>query len=116
MGAMVRAHDPVGMEHARREMPDVEYCDDPYSCARGADALVLVTEWVQFRALDLARLKREMKHPVVVDLRNIYQPQEMAAQGFVYESIGRRGTSVSDDALNAKPTELDSSPKVSAAI
>src|SRR4051795_10690323 len=89
MGATVRAHDPAGMEQARRELPDIEYCDDPYLCARGADALVLVTEWVQFRALDLARLKREMAQPVIVDLRNIYRPEDMAALGFIYESVGR---------------------------
>src|SRR5947207_2679372 len=67
MGAKVRAHDPVGIEQARRELPDIEYCDDPYACARGADALVIVTEWAQFRALDLERLKRELAQPVVVD-------------------------------------------------
>jgi UDPglucose 6-dehydrogenase len=89
MGAIVRAHDPVGMEQARQELPDIEYCDDPYTCAQGADALVIVTEWVQFRALDLARLKQAMKQPVVVDLRNIYRPEEMAAHGFIYESVGR---------------------------
>src|SRR6266446_9516266 len=89
MGAKVRAHDPVGMEQARRELPDIEYCDDPYACARGADALVIVTEWVQFRALDLERLKREMAQPVIVDLRNIYRPDEMAAHGFAYDSVGR---------------------------
>src|ERR1700682_810089 len=89
MGAKIRAHDPVGMEQARRELPDIEYCDDPYACARGADALVIVTEWVQFRALDLERLKREMAQPVVVDLRNIYRPEDMAALGFIYESVGR---------------------------
>src|SRR5271165_2367735 len=87
MGAKVRAHDPVGMEQARRELPDIEYCDDPYACAKGADALVLVTEWVQYRAMDLERLKREMAHPVVVDLRNIYRPEDMAALGFVYECV-----------------------------
>ena len=63
MGAKVRAYDPVGMEQARRELPDIEYCDDAYACARGADALVIVTEWVQFRALDLERLKREWRSP-----------------------------------------------------
>ena len=88
MGAKVRAHDPVGMEQARKELPDIEYCDDPYACARGADALVIVTEWVQFRALDLERLKREMAQPVMVDLRNIYRPEDMAAHGFTYESVG----------------------------
>ena len=89
MGAKVRAHDPVGMEQARRELPDIEYCDDPYACAQGADALVIVTEWAQFRALDMGRVRREMAHPVVVDLRNIYRPADMAALGFVYESVGR---------------------------
>src|SRR4030081_1582180 len=89
MGAKVRAHDPVGMEQARRELPDIEYCDDPYTCARGADAMVVVTEWVQYRTLDLERLKREMAQPVVVDLRNIYRPEDMAALGFIYESVGR---------------------------
>jgi UDPglucose 6-dehydrogenase len=89
MGAKVRAHDPAGMDQARRELPDIDYCDDPYTCARGADALVIVTEWVQYRALDLQRLKRELAQPVVVDLRNIYRPDEMKALGFVYESVGR---------------------------
>jgi UDPglucose 6-dehydrogenase len=70
-------------------LPDIDYCDDPYSCAEGADALVIVTEWVQFRALDLDRIKREMKQPVVIDLRNIYRPEDMEALGFVYESVGR---------------------------
>jgi UDPglucose 6-dehydrogenase len=89
MGAKVRAHDPVGMEQARKELPDIEYCDDPYVCIKGADAMVVVTEWVQYRTLDLERVKREMAQPVVVDLRNIYRPEEMAALGFTYESIGR---------------------------
>ncbi|QWG18060.1 UDP-glucose/GDP-mannose dehydrogenase family protein [Bradyrhizobium sediminis] len=89
LGAKVRAHDPVGMEQARRELPDIEYCDDPYTCVRGADAMVVVTEWVQYRTLDLERLKSELAHPVVVDLRNIYRPEEMAALGFIYESVGR---------------------------
>ena len=89
MGATVRAHDPVGMEQARKELPDIEYCEDPYECVRGADALVIVTEWVQFRALDLDRIKSAMAQPVVVDLRNIYRADDMAAHGFVYESIGR---------------------------
>jgi UDPglucose 6-dehydrogenase len=89
MGAKVRAHDPVGIEQARKELPDIEYCDDPYICAKGADVMVLVTEWVQYRAMDLDRLKQAMAQPVVVDLRNIYRPEDMAAHGFVYESVGR---------------------------
>jgi UDPglucose 6-dehydrogenase len=89
MGAKVRAHDPVGMEQAKKELPDIEYCDDPYECVKGADAMVIVTEWVQFRALDLDRIKREMAQPVIVDLRNIYRPEDMAAHGFTYDSVGR---------------------------
>ena len=91
LGARVRAHDPVGMQAARRELPEIEYCDDPYACVRGADAMVVVTEWVQYRTLDLERLKRELAQPVVVDLRNIYRPEDMAALGFIYESVGRGG-------------------------
>jgi len=89
MGAKVRAHDPVGMEQARKELPDIEYCDDAYACVRGADAMVVVTEWVQYRTLDLERLKQTMAQPVVIDLRNIYSPEEMEAHGFVYDSVGR---------------------------
>jgi UDPglucose 6-dehydrogenase len=92
MGAKVRAFDPVGMEQARRELPDITYCEDAYACAEGADALVIVTEWVQFRALDLDRLKGAMKQAIVVDLRNIYRPEEMIAHGFTYESVGRGAT------------------------
>jgi UDPglucose 6-dehydrogenase len=89
LGARVRAYDPVGMELAKHELPDIGYAVDPYDCAKGADALVIVTEWVQFRALDLTRLKREMAQPVIVDLRNIYRREEMEALGFTYESVGR---------------------------
>src|SRR6516165_2040497 len=92
MGAKVRAYDPVGMDQARKELPAIEYCEDAYACAKGADALVIVTEWVQFRALDLDRLKEAMAQPLVVDLRNIYRPEDMAAAGFVYESVGRSST------------------------
>ena len=88
-GATVRAYDPESMQQARCELPDIQYCDDAYACAKGADALVIVTEWEQFRALDLKRLKAELKQPVVVDLRNIYRPDEMIAHGFAYDSVGR---------------------------
>jgi UDPglucose 6-dehydrogenase len=91
MGATVRAFDPVGMEQARVEMPDIEYDNDPYTCADGADALVIITEWEQFRALDLDRLKREMACPVVVDLRNVYNPDDLTSRGFLYQSVGRVG-------------------------
>jgi UDPglucose 6-dehydrogenase len=89
LGAKIRAYDPEGMEQSKSELSDVSYCDGPYSCAENADALVIVTEWEQFRALDLDRLKRAMACPVIVDLRNIYQPEDVIAHGFRYESIGR---------------------------
>ena len=89
LGAKIKAYDPEGMEQARSELSDVTYCDGPYSCAEGADALVIVTEWEQFRALDLPRLKQEMACPVIVDLRNIYRADEVIAHGFRYESVGR---------------------------
>ena len=88
-GARVRAYDPVGVEQARSLLPDVTFCDGPYACAQGADAVVIVTEWEQFRALDLDRLKAALAAPIVVDLRNIYQPEDMIGRGFVYESVGR---------------------------
>jgi UDPglucose 6-dehydrogenase len=88
-GARVRAYDPAGMEQAKKVLENVEYSDGPYACAEGAHALVIVTEWEQFRALDLERLKREMASPVIVDLRNVYRPDEMARHDFAYESIGR---------------------------
>jgi UDPglucose 6-dehydrogenase len=91
-GARVRAYDPAGMEQARPLMPDVAFCDGPYSCADGADAVVIVTEWEQFRALDLERLKSVMAAPVIIDLRNIYPVDDMLGSGFMYESIGRSTT------------------------
>jgi UDPglucose 6-dehydrogenase len=92
MGAKVRAHDPEGMDQARNVLPEVVYCDGPYACAENAHALVIVTEWEQFRALDLERLKETMAAPIIIDLRNIYRPEEMTKRGFIYESVGRHGT------------------------
>ena len=91
MGAKVRAYDPVGMEQAKDVLGNVTFCNDAYACATGASALVIVTEWEQFRALDFARLKIAMERPVVVDLRNIYRPEQMVSLGFVYTNLG--GTS-----------------------
>jgi UDPglucose 6-dehydrogenase len=88
-GANVRAFDPASMEQAKPLMQNVTFCEDPYSCAKGADALVIVTEWDAFRALDLDRLKEEMAAAVMVDLRNVYRPDEMRRRGFKYASIGR---------------------------
>jgi UDPglucose 6-dehydrogenase len=88
-GARVRAYDPVGIEQARSILPDVTFCDGPYSCAEGADAVVIVTEWEQFRALDLDRLRSVMARPVIVDLRNIYRAEEMKRANFRYLAVGR---------------------------
>src|SRR5689334_10041316 len=91
LGAIVRGYDPAGMEQAKPSLPDVHYCKSAYSAAEGADAIVIATEWEQFRALDLARLKAVMTQPVIVDLRNIYRAQEMRRAAFRYIPIGRAG-------------------------
>ena len=92
MGAKVRAYDPAGMEQAKQVLPGVTYCDSPYACAEGSDALVIVTEWEQFRALDFSRLKSVMARHVIVDLRNIYRPDDVAKHGFAYVGVGRPTT------------------------
>jgi UDPglucose 6-dehydrogenase len=89
MGARIRAFDPEGMKQAEAVLEDVTYCEDAYDCSEGADALVIATEWEQFRALDLERLRDLMACPVVVDLRNVYRPEEMQKHGFVYTGVGR---------------------------
>ena len=88
-GATIRAFDPEGMHEAKKLMPDLTYCKDAYDCMTGADALVLITEWNEFRALDLDRVKSLLHQPVLVDLRNVYNPAEMKEAGFRYSSIGR---------------------------
>jgi UDPglucose 6-dehydrogenase len=89
MGAKVRAYDPVGIEQAKDVLSDVNYCENEYECAEAADALVIITEWEQFRALDLGRLKSVMATPIVVDLRNIYRPDDMLKHGFGYYAVGQ---------------------------
>ena len=88
-GTQVVAYDPEGMELARPLMPGVEMAGSPYEAIEGADAIALVTEWDAFRALDLKRVKQIARAPVLVDLRNVYEPAEMRAAGFVYVSVGR---------------------------
>ena len=88
-GAIVCAYDPEGMSNAREMLDGIEYAEDPYACAKGADALVIVTEWDAFRALDLKRIKKAMAALVVIDLRNIYDPTEISREGFTYVSVGR---------------------------
>jgi UDPglucose 6-dehydrogenase len=91
LGAIVRGYDPAGMEQAKPLLPDVQYCHSAYTAAGGADAVVIATEWEQFRALDLTRLKGLMIQPVIVDLRNIYRSDEMRRAAFRYVPIGRAG-------------------------
>jgi UDPglucose 6-dehydrogenase len=89
-GAAVRAHDPKAMEEARRRLGDrVSYAGHPYEALDGADALVVLTEWQEYRVLDHARAKQALKRPVVVDARNLYDPARMRQAGFTYASIGR---------------------------
>jgi UDPglucose 6-dehydrogenase len=95
-GAVIRAYDPEGMEQARTMLADVAYAPSAYACIEGADALVIVTEWEPFRALDLDRVKALLKRPVVIDLRNIYRPQDMVRRGFTYVSIGRPSQALDD--------------------
>jgi UDPglucose 6-dehydrogenase len=88
-GAKIRAYDPAGMKQAKTVLDNVEYMSDPYACAEGADALVILTEWDEFRALDVDRVRAKLKRPVLIDLRNIYRPEDMARQDFTYVSVGR---------------------------
>ena len=89
-GAVVRVYDPAGMDNARDELAaTVTYCEDPYEAASEASCLVLITEWNQFRMLDMGRIKNLLKNPVMVDLRNIYEPKAMREAGFEYTSVGR---------------------------
>ena len=88
-GAKIRAYDPEGMGQAKAMLDNVEFAQSAYAAVEGADALVLVTEWDAFRALDLTKVKTLLKFPVVVDLRNVYRPDEMERHGFTYVSIGR---------------------------
>ena len=88
-GAKIRAYDPEAMDEARQHLSAITYCDDAYDCASGANALVLLTQWNQFRALDFERLGEIMEQKTMIDLRNIYQPDQLRAKGFAYSSIGR---------------------------
>ncbi|MGI8527773.1 MAG: UDP-glucose dehydrogenase family protein [Pseudolabrys sp.] len=92
MGANVRVYDPVGMAQAKPLLSGATFCENAYDCAQGASALVIVTEWEQFRALDFKRLKQVMAQAILVDLRNVYNAEELARHGFTYESVGRVGT------------------------
>jgi UDPglucose 6-dehydrogenase len=88
-GATIRAYDPAAMDAARRFLPDIDYCDDEYAAATGSHALVVLTEWNQFRSLDFQRLKTAMREPNLIDLRNIYEPEAVKSAGFNFVSVGR---------------------------
>ena len=88
-GAKIRAYDPQAMENSKRYFDDVVFCDDAYEPADGADALVIATEWREFRALNMNRIKSLLKQPVMIDLRNVYDPHRMKAEGFTYVAVGR---------------------------
>jgi UDPglucose 6-dehydrogenase len=89
-GAKIKAYDPAAMTAARSVLSDVEYCDDEYAAAESSNALVVMTEWNQFRSLDLQRLKQLMREPNLIDLRNIYEPEKVKSAGFKFVSVGRR--------------------------
>jgi UDPglucose 6-dehydrogenase len=101
-GASVKAFDPVAIERAKEIIPEVTYCEDAYEAAEGSDALVVVTDWNEFKHLDMARLKASMAEPVLVDGRNIYEPAKMQELGFVYRGIGRGY----DEAEPSQPAEI----------
>jgi UDPglucose 6-dehydrogenase len=88
-GAKVRAYDPAGMDEAKKLLPGVTWCRDAYDAMQGADAVTILTEWNEFRALDVARMRELLRAPVMIDLRNIYKPEDMRAAGFTYVSVGR---------------------------
>jgi len=88
-GATVKAYDPEAMDEAKKLLDGIEYCDNAYDTVEGADAMVVLTEWNEFRGMDLDRIKDALRHPIVVDLRNVYDPSEMAGNGFSYSCVGR---------------------------
>jgi UDPglucose 6-dehydrogenase len=105
-GAHVRAYDPEAMEKAKSALPEITYCSNPYEAAEGADAIVIVTEWDEFRGLEWDRLLSSVEQPLVIDGRNVFHPGEISRNGFRYVSIGRADTSPCQSAVSKK---MDSS-------
>jgi UDPglucose 6-dehydrogenase len=89
-GAQIRCFDPLAMENSRKVLPTLTYCQDEYETAEHCDALVIATEWNQFRNLDLLKIKKLLKSPILLDLRNLYEPATLKSLGFIYEGVGRR--------------------------
>jgi UDPglucose 6-dehydrogenase len=105
-GAHVRAYDPEAMEKAKSVLSEITYCSNPYEAAQGADAIVLVTEWDEFRELDWDRLRSAVERPLVVDGRNMFDPAEMTRRGFHYVSVGRLPMSPEQGAPKADPVQF----------
>ncbi len=89
-GAKIKAYDPAATEEAKKVLKDIEYCDDPYAIAQGTDAIIILTEWNQFRNLDLEKVKSLLKSPIFIDLRNVYEPNKIKELGFKYVGVGRK--------------------------
>ncbi|HLF86194.1 MAG TPA: UDP-glucose/GDP-mannose dehydrogenase family protein [Nitrospiria bacterium] len=89
-GAKIKAFDPAATEEAKKVLKDIEYCDDPYAIAQGADAMIILTEWNQFRNLDLEKVKSLLKSPIFIDLRNVYEPNKIKELGFKHVGVGRK--------------------------
>ncbi|MDP2649877.1 MAG: UDP-glucose/GDP-mannose dehydrogenase family protein [bacterium] len=87
--AIIKAYDPIAMGNAKRLFKDVEFCDDPYSVSKECDLVIVMTEWNEFRQLDLQKIKNSMKSPILLDGRNIYEPQKIKELGFIYQGVGR---------------------------
>jgi len=88
-GAKIKSFDPLAMENTKKILPDLTYYQDEYETAQDSDALVIVTEWNQFRNLDLFKIKKILKNPILIDLKNLYEPVKMKELGFIYEGVGR---------------------------
>ena len=89
-GAKIRCFDPLAMDNTKKILPDIIYCENEYDVAEGSDALVIATEWNQFRNLDLLKIKKMLENPILLDLRNFYDPAALKSLGFTYEGVGRK--------------------------
>jgi UDPglucose 6-dehydrogenase len=107
-GCRISAYDPAAMERAQQILGSgIEFTPDPYDAATGADALLILTEWEEFATLDLARLRKLLKYPIVIDGRNLYDPAVMAAHGFTYHSIGRPAALTEDLPAGIRPNKTE---------
>ncbi|NIN65806.1 MAG: nucleotide sugar dehydrogenase [Anaerolineae bacterium] len=118
-GASIKAFDPVATPRAKEILPEVEYCEDAYEVAEGSDALVIVTDWNEFKHLDMARIRASMAQPVLMDGRNIYEPRRMEQLGFIYRGIGRgyekaEVTTIANMPTGGQPLELQESDEAEA--